>query len=192
MGISERKLNANRANSKKGGQALKDKIAAEYEASPSYCAHCKDKLPQNKRRNKFCGSSCSAAHNNSKRVIKPRHNNSKRVKPRPKCKYCGKATRTLQNKYCSQKCSSDDRRVDDEYKKAMNRAHQAAYRAKHGYVRAYAPDANKETIKEMYANCPEGYEVDHIVPLSKGGLHHEDNLQYLTVSENRQKGNKLP
>ena len=35
------------------------------------------------------------------------------------------------------------------------------------------------------------YEVDHIIPISKGGLHHEDNLQYLTIAENRRKSDKL-
>ncbi len=32
------------------------------------------------------------------------------------------------------------------------------------------------------------HEVDHIKPLVKGGLHHPDNLQILTRSENRSKG----
>lgn len=51
--------------------------------------------------------------------------------------------------------------------------------------------ADLEKIKEIYMNCPDGYEVDHIIPISKGGLHHQDNLQYLTISENRSKGNRL-
>lgn len=37
------------------------------------------------------------------------------------------------------------------------------------------------------------YEVDHIIPLSgkgKKGLHTEDNLQVITLKENRKKGNK--
>ena len=54
--------------------------------------------------------------------------------------------------------------------------------------------ANLNKIKEIYKNCPEGYEVDHIIPLNNSivcGLHVEWNLQYLTVRENRQKGNKL-
>lgn len=46
-------------------------------------------------------------------------------------------------------------------------------------------------IKEFYMNCPDGYEVDHIIPLSKGGLHTITNLQYLTISENRKKSNKI-
>ncbi len=36
------------------------------------------------------------------------------------------------------------------------------------------------------------YEVDHIKPLVKGGLHHPDNLQILTRSENRSKGDSWP
>ena len=36
------------------------------------------------------------------------------------------------------------------------------------------------------------YEVDHIQPLSKGGLHHPDNLQILEVSLNRSKNAKYP
>jgi len=33
------------------------------------------------------------------------------------------------------------------------------------------------------------WEVDHIIPLSKGGLHHPDNLQVITMSDNRKKYN---
>ena len=35
------------------------------------------------------------------------------------------------------------------------------------------------------------HHVDHIYPISKGGLHHPDNLQILTATENIRKGNKL-
>ena len=46
-----------------------------------------------------------------------------------------------------------------------------------------------ETVTEIYEVAREfGYEVDHIVPLSKGGLHSHENLQLLTKSENVAKG----
>lgn len=35
------------------------------------------------------------------------------------------------------------------------------------------------------------WHVDHIIPLSKGGLHHPDNLQIVTKKYNLQKGLKL-
>jgi len=54
--------------------------------------------------------------------------------------------------------------------------------------------ADKEKIKEIYMNRPEGYHVDHIIPLRGklvSGLHIPDNLQYLTISENSRKNNKF-
>jgi len=60
-------------------------------------------------------------------------------------------------------------------------------------------NANKEKISYMYQIAHElteergvEYQVDHIKPLSKGGLHHENNLQILSRSLNLKKASKWP
>jgi 5-methylcytosine-specific restriction endonuclease McrA len=82
-------------------------------------------------------------------------------------------------------------------------------RNKQGYVaRAYArlrkikcltpPDADKAKLIWFYEEAKRltkltgvKHEVDHIIPVSKGGLHHQDNLQVLPWLENRNKGAKI-
>lgn len=167
----------------KGGEATRQKFKNLYHQNPSFCKNCETKLAPFNQQNKFCSRSCAATFNN--KIIK--------IKKRPLCKHCGKETKTQRSIFCSSKCSGLSRKLtlSDKERKAKNAAAQAKYRAKYGYLRAYDPGADKDKIKEIYANCPDGYEVDHIIPLSKGGKHHENNLQYLTISENRRKGNKI-
>jgi hypothetical protein len=54
--------------------------------------------------------------------------------------------------------------------------------------------ADREKIKQIYATRPEGYHVDHIIPLQHPlvcGLHCEFNLQHLPAAENISKHNKF-
>jgi 5-methylcytosine-specific restriction endonuclease McrA len=59
----------------------------------------------------------------------------------------------------------------------------------------------RKTVKNLFVKqkgrcvcCGEllqkGYEVDHIIPLSKGGTNYPNNLQLLTKNCNRKKSNK--
>lgn len=48
-------------------------------------------------------------------------------------------------------------------------------------------------IKAFYVACPEGFHVDHVLPLlgqDVSGLHVLSNLQYLPATENLRKGNR--
>jgi len=40
-------------------------------------------------------------------------------------------------------------------------------------------------------NRVQNYAVDHIIPVSRGGAHHQRNLRVLTENTNGKKGNKL-
>jgi 5-methylcytosine-specific restriction endonuclease McrA len=58
-------------------------------------------------------------------------------------------------------------------------------------------DIDLEKVREFYIMAEKlteetgvPHEVDHITPINKGGLHHQDNLQVLTRFENRSKGGR--
>ena len=170
-----------------GGIARKEKQKTLYDANPSYCMQCNIVLQQSKKHNKFCSNSCAAIFNNLRRPSKI---------PLKSCCYCGKFNiKNNRQKYCSQRCSVEGNR---KYKtiEECNLAKQkgrnevsANYRAK---LKGQTPkEVDRNLLKEFYANCPVGHEVDHIIPISKGGLHTLENLQYLTINENRRKSNKL-
>lgn len=180
---SQRKINANRLNGLKGAEASKQRAVDRYYKNPKLCTHCSKQLPYEKRSNKFCDQSCAAVYNNTGRV---------KVQPYPCAAGCGTMIKTL--KYCSRECSANDHRKYTPKEAAVVRKNRvrevsANYRAR---LKNQTPvDADRVAIREFYAACPEGYEVDHIIPISKGGLHVLENLQYLTIRENRSKSNKI-
>lgn len=80
--------------------------------------------------------------------------------------------------------------------KAKANAKTYRYRARKKKQLPY--DADRNLIESFYLKAEQltietgiPHEVDHIQPLSKGGMHHQNNLQILTRFENRSKGDKL-
>jgi hypothetical protein len=65
-------------------------------------------------------------------------------------------------------------------------ATQAKYRALKKSQRCKC--CTDEQIKQIYKSCPNGWHVDHIYPISKGGLHCCANLQHLSAEDNLKKG----
>lgn len=135
----------------------------KYNNKPKNCKHCNNPLSYDDAKTKiFCNRSCAASYNNLGITRNPK-------KPKPP-----KAPR---------------KKLSESERKRLRCEAVMRYRA-----RKYAQtptNADRKLIREIYINCPPGYEVDHIIPISKGGLHHQDNLQYLTAEENRKKSNKI-
>jgi hypothetical protein len=73
-----------------------------------------------------------------------------------------------------------------EIGRVKKRASHAARRARKKTTSPSLP-SDKRLLEKIYANCPSGYHVDHIIPLSKNGKHHPDNLQYLPAAVNLSK-----
>lgn len=121
--------------------------------------------------------------------IKNYSDSKSNIKKRNKCLSCGEETHN--KKYCSLSCfhKSLVKDTPEHVRRAMKRESWQRYQAKK--LNQTPPDADLDKIRKIYESCPPGYEVDHIIPISKGGLNHQDNLQILTKGENRKKSNKI-
>lgn len=83
-----------------------------------------------------------------------------------------------------------ERYSEDSVYRARIKAQAAEYRARKG--RATLGEGDSKELQRIYLECPQGFEVDHIVPLKNSivcGLHVPWNLQYLPPSVNRSKNN---
>ena len=86
-----------------------------------------------------------------------------------------------------------------EYAKEHYEQHKAEYitraiQYKTRRTLATPPWANLQEIKRIYDECPEGYHVDHIIPLQGelvSGLHVENNLRAIPALDNLRKHNKF-
>lgn len=127
---------------------------------------------------------CSSCH-----VVKPLTDFSKQAKGKfgvtSKCKAC----KRVQTRNCNSRNKEKYKEVRKEWLKAN-----PWYSRFNNYWSVRGKDtridSERDAMAEFYKNCPIGCEVDHIKPLSKGGTHTLDNVQYLTILENKLKGDK--
>lgn len=117
-----------------------------------------------------------------------------------KCKLCNDANNVYkrvynkklreENKEYSEACRQNKRDYrQTERGKALYRSMNALRRKRK--ILQVPEKCDHSLLRIIYENCPEGYQVDHIIPLSLGGEHSPDNLQYLPTKINRLKSNKI-
>lgn len=79
--------------------------------------------------------------------------------------------------------------------RVINHGHKNSLTAKYRATRLNAtpPWADLKAIQYFYDSCPEGYHVDHIIPLQGkvvSGLHVQNNLRVIPATLNLKKSNK--
>ena len=147
-----------------------------------------------KSQKKYCSFSCQRQKNiadglpsNLTKYIIIKKQNAKPKTSKP-CYYCNK--KTTNPKYCSEECSQKASIMyTKEERLAKRNSNWWCYQMKKR--QQMPPWADEDKIKEIYQNRPKGYHVDHIHPISKGGLHVHYNLQYLPAIDNIKKSNKI-
>ena len=129
----------------------------------------------------------------------------KRYLSQTPCKKCGEYERYVSTWSCC-KCVVEeglkklaDKELMAPYRtkdKQNNKTYR--YRAKKFSEGAKLTPEENQRILTIYKECARitldtgiPHHVDHIIPISKGGKHHPDNLQILTAAENIAKSNKL-
>lgn len=117
------------------------------------------------------------------------------------CRNCGSTIKSTSHSGCV-KCHNE-RNAHKLYDGTMNKyktrpiINAKTYRYRTRKLGQMPPSANSILIREFYSEAERKtletgiiHHVDHKIPLSAGGLHHQDNLQVITAKENWLKGGK--
>jgi hypothetical protein len=107
------------------------------------------------------------------------------------CKLCNKGFETNNQRkvFCSSRCRIRSSKIKHKHIWKIYKRLRDIQKQK-----SFPKWINKKELINIYKQCPKGYHVDHIIPLSHPdvcGLHVPWNLQYLPLEENIFKSNKF-
>lgn len=149
------------------------------------CKHC-NKEWQSSHPGKFCNSGCNHLFKKSEA--------RKLLNLEYKCLECecNFIAEKQGVKFCSIKCNNTNwfknNRSKHNFKEAKRRAKKLQATPK------WLTKEHWDQIRAIYDSCPDGYHVDHIMPLrgeNLSGLHVPWNLQHLPAKINCSKGNRV-
>lgn len=144
----------------------------------------------------FTGEPCRNGH------ISPRYVGDRRckecafdrVRARGKEYWAETARRWRARKTYTEEERVEQRRRAKEWRQANPRHRNFLSNQAKAAVKQRTPKwADRKAILDFYKNCPEGYHVDHEIPLrgkNVSGLHVRENLRYLPAIENMKKNNR--
>lgn len=162
---------------------------------------------------KFCSTDCARLDTNARRMLRK----AKKRPPKPKpvlkcieypgeypCRQCLKPTLLKQrtNKYCSKKCKRRAERTRNQKSNSVHPRNKTKKHNAYSYLRKRVDNPknripkwqDRVTLNHIFSNCPDGFVVDHIIPLNNplvSGLHCTANLQILSTIDNTIKSNKF-
>ena len=156
--------------------SLEEKYKAQLEANRRYRLSAKGKEQKKKDDSKYFSSDKGKE---VRRANQARHRKTEK----------GKAT---YRRYWQSEKGRELLRLYWQSEKGKSLSRAMATKRRHLIRAQKIKDHHYDEIRLWYMNCPEGYEVDHIVPITNDvvcGLHVPWNFQYLTINENRSKMN---
>ena len=146
-------------------------------------------IKSDKNRNpKYCSKSCCAKDNADKKIIRVENT----------CKYCGKIFYTKpsgRKKYCSRACQYngatlyDDRLHNKAKRCAKSRYERMTKKIDKLYIKALCI-AQRYKCAYCGKSLNEGYHIEHLIPLSRGGDNDEWNIVLLCPHCNMSKNSK--
>jgi 5-methylcytosine-specific restriction endonuclease McrA len=164
--------------------AIKQKSIRYYTGKPCKFGHTSERLVSTKRCLECDRLRSALRRENDPNYAEANRNHSRRF--------------NIENNEYLKRIKRERYAEDKEFRESEKLRHKNYYRTQEGKqskiisrnkyralkINAQAVCINKSMTEEFYLNCPKGYEVDHIIPLSKGGNHDVSNLQYLTKTLN--------